>query len=151
MRSTKVQYSLLLNTSIIVPPIEHPFETQGFRRAKRGRLPVAIWPAKQSTSSHPLGSDSKSSGSDYLVEVLNLDHLPIHFITPQIRIIDFGESYLTNIPPPGLGITVSFRSPELLFDNNSGIGCDLLARTSTLFEIPTRSPLFENFMVDETR
>lgn len=52
-------------------------------------------------------------------------------------------------PPEDLGITASFRSPELLFDNTIGVGCDLWALACTIYEIRTRSPLFENFMDDD--
>ncbi|KAL3425199.1 serine/threonine-protein kinase SRPK3 [Phlyctema vagabunda] len=95
------------------------------------------------------GNSPAPSGPKYLVESLSLDRLDARFISDQVSIIDFGESYDIESPPGDLGITASFRSPELLFDNNIGIGCDLWTLACTIFEIRTRVPLFENFMDDD--
>ncbi|TVY84512.1 Serine/threonine-protein kinase SRPK [Lachnellula suecica] len=95
------------------------------------------------------GESPAPSGPEYLVEGLSLDRLDARFISDQICIIDFGESYDMNNPPEDLGITASFRSPELLFDNTIGVGCDLWALACTIYDIRTRSPLFENFMDDD--
>ncbi|TVY87540.1 Serine/threonine-protein kinase [Lachnellula willkommii] len=95
------------------------------------------------------GERPAPSGPEYLVESLDLDCLPARFISDQISIIDFGESYHIHSPPADLGITASFRSPELLFDNTIGVGCDMWALACTLYEVRTNSPLFENFMDDD--
>ncbi|TVY42395.1 Serine/threonine-protein kinase [Lachnellula occidentalis] len=95
------------------------------------------------------GQSPAPSGPDYIVESLNLEHLPARFISTRISIIDFGESYDPRTPPPDLGITASFRPPELLFDNTIGVGCDLWALACTVFEIRTGCHLFENFMDDD--
>lgn len=95
------------------------------------------------------GESPVPSGPEYLVEGLKLDRLDARFISDHVSIIDFGESYDMNSPPEDLGITASFRSPELLFDNTIGVGCDLWALACTIYEIRTRSPLFENFMDDD--
>ncbi|KAH7378126.1 kinase-like domain-containing protein [Cadophora sp. MPI-SDFR-AT-0126] len=95
------------------------------------------------------GESPAPSGPEYLVEGLTLDRLDARFISDQVSIIDFGESYDMDSPPEDLGITASFRSPELLFDNTIGVGCDLWALACTIYEIRTRSPLFENFMDDD--
>ncbi|TVY13348.1 Protein kinase dsk1 [Lachnellula arida] len=75
------------------------------------------------------------SGPEYLVDSLNLDRLPARFTSDQISIIDFGESYDMHSPPADLGITASFRSPELLFDNTRtiGVGCDFSRAQFTKF------------------
>ncbi len=95
------------------------------------------------------GSSPAPSGPEYIVEGLRLDLLDTRFISDRISIIDFGESYDMHSPPRDLGITASFRSPELLCDNSIGVGCDLWALACTIYEIRTRSPLFENFMDDD--
>ncbi|PVH77955.1 kinase-like protein [Cadophora sp. DSE1049] len=95
------------------------------------------------------GKSPAPSGPEYLVESLSLDRLDARFISDQASIIDLGESYLMHSPPDDLGITASFRSPELLFDNTIGVGCDLWALACTIYEVRTRSPLFENFMDDD--
>ncbi|KAH8650804.1 kinase-like domain-containing protein, partial [Tricladium varicosporioides] len=95
------------------------------------------------------GKSPGPSGPEYLVESLSLDQLDARFISDKISIIDFGESYDMHSLPQDLGITASFRSPELLFDNTIGVGCDLWALACTVFEVRTRSPLFENFMDDD--
>lgn len=95
------------------------------------------------------GKSPSPSGPEYLVEDLSLDRLDSRFISDQVSIIDFGESYRMDSPPEDLGITASFRSPELLFDNTIGVECDLWALACTVYEVRTRSPLFENFMDDD--
>jgi len=89
------------------------------------------------------------SGPEYLVEGHSLDRLNKRYISNQVSIIDFGESYDMRSPPEDLGVTAAFRSPELLLDNTIGVGCDLWALACTIYEIRTRSPLFENFMDDD--
>ena len=95
------------------------------------------------------GESPAPSGPEYLVEGLSLDRLDARFISDQASVIDFGESYDMHSPPEDLGITASFRSPELLFDNTTGVGCDLWALACTIYEVRTRSPLFESFMDDD--
>ncbi|KAK0120491.1 hypothetical protein ONS96_010701 [Cadophora gregata f. sp. sojae] len=95
------------------------------------------------------GKNPAPSGPEYLVDALSLNQLDARFISSQVSIIDFGESYDMSSPPEDLGITAAFRAPELLFDNTIGVGCDLWALACTLFEIRTDSPLFENFMNDD--
>ncbi|KAH8587070.1 kinase-like domain-containing protein [Bisporella sp. PMI_857] len=95
------------------------------------------------------GEGPAPSGPEYLVEGLSLDRLDARFISDQVSIVDFGESYDMHSPPEDLGIAASFRSPELLFDNTIGVGCDLWALACTIYEVRTRSPLFENFMDDD--
>jgi len=75
------------------------------------------------------------SGPEYLVEGLSLDRLDARFISDQVCIIDFGESYDMHSPPEDLGITASFRSYELLFDNTIGVECDLWALACTIYEV----------------
>ena len=95
------------------------------------------------------GESPVTSGPEYLIEGLSLDRLDARFISDQISIIDFGESYDIYIPPKDLGITASFRCPELLFDNTIGVGCDLWALACTIYEVRTNNPIFENFMDDD--
>ncbi|KAF4624547.1 hypothetical protein G7Y89_g13623 [Cudoniella acicularis] len=56
-------------------------------------------------------------GPKYLVKGLSLDRLDTRFISDQVYIIDFSESYYIYSLPKDLGITASFYSPKLLFDN----------------------------------
>ncbi|KAG4430751.1 hypothetical protein IFR05_013772 [Cadophora sp. M221] len=95
------------------------------------------------------GESPAPSGPKYLVEGIGLDQLDARFISDQVSIIDFGESYHMSCPPEDLGITASFRAPELLFGNTIGVGCDLWALACTIYEVRTMTPLFENFMDDD--
>ncbi|KAG9234996.1 kinase-like domain-containing protein [Amylocarpus encephaloides] len=95
------------------------------------------------------GESPAPSGPEYLVEGLSVDRLEAQFISDQVSIIDFGESNEMHSPPKDLEITASFRSPELLFDNTIGVGCDLWALACTIYEVRARSPLFENFMDED--
>jgi len=54
------------------------------------------------------GEGPAPSGPEYLVEGLSLDRLDARFISDQVSIIDFGESYDMYSPPEDLGITAPF-------------------------------------------
>ncbi len=81
----------------------------------------------------------------YTVQRLDLEGLDAQYLTDQACIIDFGESYDMSSPPSGLGTPEAYRSPELIFDNSVGIGCDIWAFACTLYEIRSRRSLFETY------
>lgn len=95
------------------------------------------------------GENPAPSGPEYLVKCISLDRLDRRFVSNQISIIDFGESYDMLSPSEDLGITTSFRSPELLLEKTVGIGCDLWALACTIYQVRTKRTLFENWMDDE--
>ncbi len=66
------------------------------------------------------------------------------YLTDQICVIDFGESFPISSPPAELGIPENYLPPEVLLGQENAIGltCDLWALGCTLFEIRERLPLF---------
>lgn len=87
---------------------------------------------------------------EYLVREMEFNKIDSRYITDQICIIDFGESYELSSPPEYLGIPEGYRSPELIFDNTIGMASDVWALACTLYETRAGSPLFENFFGTES-
>ncbi|KAK2766800.1 hypothetical protein FQN54_006114 [Arachnomyces sp. PD_36] len=85
----------------------------------------------------------------YLVRPIDLDGIDRRYITDQICIIDFGESYEPSRPLESLGIPLGYRPPEVIFENQIGPACDIWALACSLYEIRVGSPLFEMFPEDE--
>lgn len=79
----------------------------------------------------------------YLVRGIDFDEIDSRYVTDQIRIIDFGESYEPSNPPEDLGIPMGYLPPETIIDNTMGIASDLWALACTLFEIRSGNTLFE--------
>ncbi|CAI6311333.1 unnamed protein product [Periconia digitata] len=66
-------------------------------------------------------------------------------ITDKACIIDFGNSYMVDDPPPHLGIPQIYCAPEYTIEKKIGIGSDLWALGCTIFEIRTGRRLFDTF------
>ncbi|KAK5997976.1 SRSF protein kinase 2 [Cladobotryum mycophilum] len=85
----------------------------------------------------------------YLVRSANLVRdLPSEYLTDQLCLIDFGESYPVSSPPKGLRIPVRYCPPEFLLGNEALVpaaGCDIWALGCALFEIRQQTELFEEW------
>lgn len=90
------------------------------------------------------GDDLPASSPQYLTHSADTYRLGSEYLTEQICVIDFGEAYPVQAPPPDLGIPENYLPPEILLDeeNAVGIACDLWALGCTLFEIRQQLPLF---------
>lgn len=90
------------------------------------------------------GKDVPASSPKYLVPPVDLSRLGNDYLTDNICVIDFGESFLISSPPESLGIPENYLPPEVLLDEDNAIGpaCDLWALGCTLFEIRQQIPLF---------
>lgn len=88
------------------------------------------------------GESLNPSAPKYIVRPWNLMKLNSRHFTTEPCIIDFGESCDLSNPPESLGIPSAYRSPELIFDNSVGIGCDIWAFACTVFEIRVLWKLF---------
>lgn len=111
------------------------------------------------------------STPDYLVRKADLSRLGAEYLTDDICLIDFGETFPASSPPPHLGIPENYLPPEILledglFDNGEpddeelggeasegmeprgnfseliGPATDMWALGCTLFEIRQQIPLF---------
>ncbi|KAH8668787.1 kinase-like domain-containing protein [Xylariales sp. PMI_506] len=90
------------------------------------------------------GPELPVSSPQYLTIPADLSQLGDNYLTNQICVIDFGESFLISSPPEDLGIPENYLPPEVLLgeEASSGPACDLWALGCTLFEIREQIPLF---------
>ncbi|KAF9767668.1 hypothetical protein IL306_015128 [Fusarium sp. DS 682] len=90
------------------------------------------------------GEELPTSSPRYLVQPVDLFRLGNEFLTDEICVIDFGESFKFSSPPEGLGIPENYLPPEVLLECSDAIGpaCDLWALGCSLFEIRQQMPLF---------
>ncbi|KAI0535155.1 kinase-like protein [Xylaria digitata] len=81
----------------------------------------------------------------YLTIPADTSQLGEEYLTDEICVIDFGESFPISSPPPDLGTPENYLPPEVLLgghENVIGPACDLWALGCTLFEIRAQLPLF---------
>lgn len=96
------------------------------------------------------GQDLPASSPRYLTIPTDTSRLGDLYLTDQICVIDFGESFPISSPPADLGIPENYLPPEVLLgqDNAVGLASDLWALGCTLFEIREQIPLF--YMIFDT-
>jgi len=75
------------------------------------------------------------SAPKYLVRPIDTASINPRYLTDQVCIIDFGESYDFSSPPQELGIPLLYCAPELIFHNPAGPASDVWALACTLYEI----------------
>lgn len=90
------------------------------------------------------GEDLPASSPRYLTAPANISRLGDTYITDQICVVDFGESFQISSPPADLGTPENYLPPEVLLERDIAIGpgSDLWALGCTLFEIRKQLPLF---------
>ncbi|KAJ4307741.1 hypothetical protein N0V84_012525 [Fusarium piperis] len=91
-----------------------------------------------------VSGDLPTLSPKYLVLQANLAGLSA-YLSDQIAVIDFGESYPFSSPPEDLGIPDHYLPPDLLLDERlaPGPAADLWALGCTLFEIRQQHSLFQ--------
>ncbi|OAA59531.1 Protein kinase-like domain protein [Niveomyces insectorum RCEF 264] len=96
------------------------------------------------------GADLPASSPQYLIHAADLSRLGDEYLTDNICVIDFGESFPLSSPPADLGMPENYLPPEVLLDVENPIGpaCDLWALGCTVFEIRQQIPLF--YMIFDT-
>jgi serine/threonine protein kinase len=91
------------------------------------------------------GEPLPSSAPDYVVD--QIDPLKLFsYRTGNIKIIDFGSSYMLNKPPASLGIPFMYRTPEHLLHNKIGKEGDIWALICVIWELRCGGWLFGGFM-----
>ena len=99
--------------------------------------PQKVYIRTKSGAAIPKGSPQ------YLTLPADLLRLGDGFLTDQICVIDFGETYPITSPPHNLGTPQNYLPPEILLKEHAvGVACDLWALGCTLFEIRQQIPLF---------
>ncbi|KAF4331917.1 CMGC kinase [Fusarium beomiforme] len=90
------------------------------------------------------GEELPISNPRYLVYPADIIRLGNEYLTDEICVIDFGESFKFSSPPEDLGIPENYLPPEVLLECPNAIGpaCDLWALGCSLFEIRQQIPLF---------
>ncbi|KAG8164502.1 hypothetical protein KVR01_006420 [Diaporthe batatas] len=90
------------------------------------------------------GKELPTSSPRYLTIPANLSKLLDRYLTDQICVIDFGESFPISSPPEHLGTPENYLPPEVLLEQENAISpaCDLWALGCTLFEVRQQLALF---------
>ncbi|KAK2612397.1 hypothetical protein QQS21_001661 [Conoideocrella luteorostrata] len=76
-----------------------------------------------------------------VIQTPDLSGLDYSLLT-QIRIIDFGQAFFTDRPPPSLGVPIDFFPPELCFGYLPSTKSDIWHLACILFQIQTKGFLF---------
>lgn len=63
----------------------------------------------------------------------------------QVRVIDFGEAFLADHPPPSLGVPLNYFPPELCFGYLPSKKSDVWQLACILYQIHTVKPIFPTF------
>lgn len=93
------------------------------------------------------GDDPEPSAPTYVVEPIS--DIKARYVIESILIIDFGQSFfLDNPPPDGVGTPWRYRAPEAIFDLKASVYSDVWALACTIFEIRAGERLFEVFFPD---
>ncbi|KAK9425895.1 putative EKC/KEOPS complex subunit BUD32 [Seiridium unicorne] len=89
------------------------------------------------------GDDPAPHGPEYCVVPLDFSWCET-YMTPEIAIIDFGESFLVNEPRSVSGIPIKYAAPEILFSGTyaPGLASDVWALGATLYDICNIADLF---------
>lgn len=68
-------------------------------------------------------------------------------LAQDVKIIDFGESFLHTAPPETLHTPLSLRAPEVIFQDNIDYRVDLWSMGCMLFELFVGQPPFDTFLI----
>ncbi|KAJ8127683.1 hypothetical protein O1611_g5953 [Lasiodiplodia mahajangana] len=89
------------------------------------------------------GSLPPPSAPRHIVEAINFRDIDPELLSGNICIVDFGLSFLTECPPPGIpGTPLSFLAPELCFGAPRSPTNDVWALGCLMFELCTNRVLF---------
>ncbi|KAI1291383.1 kinase-like domain-containing protein [Xylaria venustula] len=89
------------------------------------------------------GASPRPKGPEYCVFNVS-DSWCEKLLIPEIVVVDFGESFLIENPRTRTGIPTHYAAPEVLFNQEVGVGVDLWSLGCTLYEVRTREQLFGN-------
>lgn len=101
------------------------------------------------SSSNAEEDDTQECGDSheprYIVVTPYLDESS-QYVSDDIAVIDFGESFLASNAPEATGIPLSYRAPEGFFENcdTFGFGSDIWALGCSIFEVRNKGQPFLN-------
>lgn len=122
------------NILLQIANIDSWTEDELFERLGRPETePLLLW------SREPPGPSAPS----HMVQPVSMAVLDRCYLTDEVKIIDFGESFDLRAPPQKLGTPAHYCSPELLLDEGAGAASDVWALACTIYEIQTGPELFE--------
>ncbi|KAF2488402.1 kinase-like protein [Lophium mytilinum] len=91
------------------------------------------------------GEDPEPMAPKYTVTPISWAEVDRKYLTNEISIIDFGESFDIASPPKELGTPTAYCSPEVLFDSSPNLASDLWALACTISEIRSGRRLFRDW------
>ncbi|KAK9235190.1 protein kinase [Lipomyces kononenkoae] len=88
------------------------------------------------------------SAPEHLVEPANLSDLEYNCIEEKVVLVDFGQSFMLQTPPPPneVGFTMSYCAPEVYFERKMSVWSDIWSLGCTIFEMRAGRQLFESFL-----
>ena len=92
------------------------------------------------------GESSGPSAPTYLVQPAAMAEIDVRWISEDILVIDFGQSFFSTQPPSkGVGTPMAYCAPELILDDEVSVWSDVWALGCTMFEIRAGAGLFMSF------
>ncbi|POR38086.1 Uncharacterized protein TPAR_01723 [Tolypocladium paradoxum] len=119
------------------------FELPDIQSMSPARVSQLLGPIKAKNLRLPNGSFSPHAPKQ-LIQTPDYSGLDYSLLT-QVRIIDFGQAFFADDPPPSLGVPIDFFPPELCFGYLPSTKSDVWDLACVLFQIHTGAFLFPTF------
>ncbi|KAK1770147.1 kinase-like domain-containing protein [Phialemonium atrogriseum] len=89
----------------------------------------------------------RRSAPKYVVDPVDLTHLPVEYLSNSISIMDFDQAYPAQKPPRSFtGIRPAYTAPEVTFELKNGPAADVWALSCCIFRMRCSRDLFTGTM-----